>query len=572
MENRREFTFTALVLGVLLAVVFGAANAYLGLRVGLTVSASVPAAVISMGVLRFVLRRDSLLENNMVQTIGSAGESLAAGAIFTMPALYLWAQEGVCAPPEMLQLTLIALAGGILGVLMMVPLRRPLIVEEEETLVYPEGRACADVLRAGEGGAKRAGKVFLGLGAAALVKLVTDLFGWIPVTLSWSFAKIRGALGFEVSPALLGVGYVVGWRVSLLLFAGSLLGWLVLIPFFCLWQPEAARLWEDGGARAVWSAYVRYVGAGAIATGGFVSLVRSAPLFLRTFRRGRSPGKGGRCQSPLSQTPEACDRDLPLGRVLVGIGCVVLLVWLVPAVPVGFAGALLTAVFGFFFAAVSARMVGLVGSSNNPISGMTIATLVVASLVLKATGTSGAAGMVVAIAVGSLVCIVAAIAGDTAQDLKTGRILGATPWKQQVGELVGVTASALAIGGVLWLLHRAWGFGSDRISAPQAMLMKVIVEGIMEGGLPWELLLFGAGISVALCICRIPVMPFAIGLYLPVGVNATIFAGGLVRIFCDRRAGIRSEGEDPGTLLSAGLIAGEGLCGILLAVFTLMMK
>lgn len=591
MDDKREFTFTALVLGVLLAVVFGAANAYLGLRVGLTVSASVPAAVISMGVLRFVLRRDSLLENNMVQTIGSAGESLAAGAIFTMPALYLWAQEGVCAPPGMWQLALVALAGGVLGVLMMVPLRRPLIVEEEQTLVYPEGRACADVLRAGEGGAKRAGKVFLGLGAAAVVKLVTDLFGWIPATFSWSFQRIRGALGFDVSPALLGVGYVVGWRVSLLLFAGSLLGWIVLIPLFCLWKPDAVELWDGGGARAVWSAYVRYVGAGAIATGGFISLVRSMPLFLRTFRgrpshpdaptasstpsvspclRATENGEG--CLTPPAKLDDARDRDLPLGRVLAGIAAVVLLVWLVPAIPVGFTGAVLTALFGFFFAAVSARMVGLVGSSNNPVSGMTIATLVVASLVLKATGTAGAAGMVAAIAVGSLVCIVAAIAGDTAQDLKTGRILGATPWKQQVGELVGVTASALAIGGVLWLLHKAWGFGSDQISAPQATLMKVIVEGIMGGGLPWELLLIGAGIAVVLCVCRVPVMPFAIGLYLPVGINATIFAGGLLRLWCDRRAGARPEGEDPGTLVSAGLIAGEGLCGILLAVLTLAMK
>ena len=572
MDDRREFTFLSIVLGVLLAVVFGAANAYLGLRIGLTVSASVPAAVISMGVLRILLRRDSILENNMVQTIGSAGESLAAGAIFTLPALYLWAQEGLCAPPGMLQLTAIALAGGILGVLVMVPLRRPLIVEEEKTLVYPEGRACADVLRAGEAGAKRAGKVFWGLGAAGVVKLATDLLHWIPATVSWSCEKIRGALGFDVSPALLGVGYVVGWRVSLLLFTGSLLGWIVLIPLFCQWKPEAVALWENGGARAVWSAYVRYVGAGAIATGGFVSLIRSAPLFLRTFRRNPSPGNGCRSRTSPARMPETRDRDLPLGRVGAGIVCAVLLIWLVPTIPVGFTGAVLTALFGFFFAAVSARMVGLVGSSNNPVSGMTIATLVVASLVLKATGAAGAAGMVTAIVIGSLVCIVAAIAGDTAQDLKTGRILGVTPWKQQVGELVGVTASALAIGGVLWLLHRAWGFGSDQISAPQAMLMKVIVEGIMGGGLPWELLLAGAGIAVALCFCRIPVMPFAIGLYLPVGVNATIFAGGLLRLWCDRRAGGRPEGEDPGTLVSAGLIAGEGLCGILLAVLALALK
>ena len=554
----RELTGVSIVLGVVLAVVFGAANAYLGLRVGLTVSASIPAAVVSMGVLRFVLRRDSRLENNMVQTIGSAGESLAAGAIFTMPALYLWAEEGVAAPPGFFSLTVIALAGGVLGVLFMIPLRRPLIVDEEKTLVYPEGRACAEVIRAGEKGTGRASRVFAGLGLAVVVKLVTDLVRIVPASFSLPVRAIRGELGLEISSALAGVGFIVGPKISLLVFSGSFLGWMVLVPVFCAVDGGALASYESGGATAVWRDYIRFVGAGAIAAGGFHSLLRSVPLFAKTFvsswKDVRRTGEG---------------EDLPMRRVVIGVIAVIVLVAALPAVPVGVGGALLIALFGFFFAAVSARMVGLVGSSNNPVSGMTIATLVVSAFVLKTCGVVGAAGMVAAISIGSVVCIVASIAGDTAQDLKTGRILGATAWKQQLGELVGVAAAGLAIVGVLVLLHRAWGFGGDEIPAPQATLMKVIVEGIMGGTLPWKLMAVGVIIAAVLIVCRVPVMPFAIGLYLPVKLNTTIFAGGLVRGFLNRRSLRRA---DDGVLLSAGLIAGEGLCGIALAVLTLLLR
>ena len=565
-SGKKEFTLTALVLGVVLAVVFGAANAYLGLRVGLTVSASVPAAVISMGVLRFVLRRDSILENNMVQTIGSAGESLAAGAIFTLPALYLWAEERPAefAAPELLSVTLIALAGGILGVLLMVPLRRPLIVEDK-TLKYPEGCACADVLRAGEAGAKHAKNVFAGLGVAAAVKFAIGWFKWIPENVLIPVKALRGAVGFDFSPALLGVGYIVGPKVSALLFAGGMFGWMVLIPILSLVLPEAGAMWDAGNVKGIWSGYVRYVGAGAIAMGGFISLAKSAPVFLKAFRR--RTGAEDRKEADR----EDSGPDLPLKAVFAAVACVIAFIWAVPAVPVSLLGAVLIALFGFFFAAVSARMVGLVGSSNNPVSGMTIATLVVSTLVLKETGTLGAAGMVAAIAIGSVVCIVAAIAGDTAQDLKTGRLLGATPWKQQTGELVGVIASALAIGGVLVLLHKAWGFGSDAISAPQATLMKVIVEGIMDGGLPWDLIGIGAAIAAVLALLRVPVMPVAIGMYLPVGLSMTMFAGGLLRAVVARRQGDgTSKVEETGTLFSAGLVAGEGLCGIILALLALI--
>ena len=562
MKQTKELTLTAIVLGILLSVVFGAANAYLGLRVGLTVSASVPAAVISMGVLRFVLRRDSILENNMVQTIGSAGESLAAGAIFTLPALYLWAEERPAefSVPEMLSITVIALAGGILGVLLMVPLRKPLIVSDK-TLAYPEGLVCADVLRAGEAGAKHAKNVFAGLGFGVLVKLVTGGFKWIPETFLWPVRAVRGAIGFDVSPALMGVGYIVGPKVSALLFGGAMFGWMLLMPIIVATVPEAGALWDAGKVKAVWGGYVRYVGAGAIAVGGFVSLVRSLPVFLRAFKPSKSsPGED-------EESGREAGRDLPMKMVMGALACVIVFIWLVPSVPVSFVGALLIALFGFFFAAVSARMVGLVGSSNNPVSGMTIATLVVSTLVLKETGAVGATGMVAAIAIGSVVCIVAAIAGDTAQDLKTGHILGATPWKQQIGEFIGVGASALAIGGVLVLLHRAWGFGSDAISAPQATLMKVIVEGIMDGGLPWGLIGIGVALAAVLALFRVPVMPVAIGLYLPVGLSVTMFTGGLLRLAVSRRA---AKMEETGTLFSAGLVAGEGLCGVILAILALI--
>ena len=568
VKVKRELTPTALILGVILAVVFGAANAYLGLRVGLTVSASVPAAVVSMAVLRFVLRRDSILENNMVQTIGSAGESLAAGAIFTLPAIYLWAEERPMdfSAPEMLSVTLIALAGGLLGVLLMVPLRRPLIVEDK-SLTYPEGVACADVLKAGEAGAKYARNVFVGLGVGAAVKTVTGGLKWIPENFLFPVHGIRGALGFDVSPALLGVGYIVGTKVSTLLFGGTLFGWLVLLPILAVAIPGAGSAWDVQSAQHIWKHYVRYVGVGAIAMGGFISLVRSLPVFLSAFRRGGSSVIGSSVIA--DNIGDNRTLDLPMKAVVGGVAFLVLFIWLVPAIPVSFLGAVLIALFGFFFATVSARMVGLVGSSNNPISGMTIATLVVATLALRETGTTGAAGMVAAIAVGSVVCIVAAIAGDTAQDLKTGNILGATPWKQQTGEVIGVIASSLAIGGVLILLHRAWGFGSDAISAPQAMMMKSIVEGIMGDGLPWGLIAGGAVFAVVLTIFRVPVMPVAIGMYLPVGLGVTMFVGGLLRWFVDWRRGETASGEDSVTLLSAGLIAGEGLCGILLAIFTL---
>ena len=572
-----EMTVTSVIMGVILAIVFGAANAYLGLRVGMTVSASIPAAVISMGVIRVIMKKNSILESNLVQTIGSAGESLAAGAIFTMPALFLWAEEGLCDKPSLVEITLIALCGGILGVLFMVPLRNALIVKEHATLLYPEGTACADVLLAGEEGGANASTVFSGMGLAAIFKFVVDGLKLLPADVAAAFKSFKGEIGMEVYPALLGVGYIVGPKIASYMFVGSLMGWMVIIPMICLFGPDTwmypaaegttiAQLYANGGAAAIWSTYVKYIGAGAIATGGIISLIKSLPLIVTTFRDSMKSMKGSKSTSTARTA-----QDLPMQFILLGVFAMVFIIWIVPAIPVTLLGAFIIVIFGFFFATVSSRMVGLVGSSNNPVSGMAIATLLIATFAIKSSGKTGIDGMTAAIAVGSVICIIAAIAGDTSQDLKTGYLLGATPKKQQMGEMLGVVVSGLAIGGVLYLLNAAWGYGTAEIPAPQAQLMKMIVEGIMGGNLPWGLVFIGVFLAICLEILRIPVMPFAIGLYLPIYLNATIMIGGVVRGLLDRRKGVdektKTAQSTDGTLYCAGMIAGEGLVGILLAVF-----
>jgi putative OPT family oligopeptide transporter len=573
-----EFTVTSIIMGIILAVVFGAANAYLGLRVGMTVSASIPAAVISMGVIRVIMKKNSILESNIVQTIGSAGESLAAGAIFTMPALFLWAEEGLCDMPSLVEITLIALCGGVLGVLFMVPLRNALIVKEHATLLYPEGTACAEVLLAGEEGGSNAATVFSGMGLAAIFKFVVDGIKVIPADVAMAFKSFKGEIGMEVYPALVGVGYIVGPKIASFMFVGSLVGWMVIIPLICLFGPDTimypgtdtiANMYAAGGTSAIWSNYVKYIGAGAIATGGIISLIKSLPLIVGTFRDSMKSMKGGKNTSTARTA-----QDLPMNIILLGIVLMVFVIWIVPAIPVNLLGAAIIVIFGFFFATVSSRMVGLIGSSNNPVSGMAIATLLIATFAIKASGDTGINGMTAAIAIGSVICIVAAIAGDTSQDLKTGYLLGATPKKQQIAELIGVIAAALAIGGVLYLLNAAWGYGGAEVPAPQATLMKMIVEGIMGGDLPWNLVFVGVFLALGLEILRIPVMPFAIGLYLPIYLNASIMIGGVVRMFMDGRKKVDAKTKErqttDGTLFCAGMIAGEGLVGILLAILAVV--
>ena len=578
-KNMPEFTATSIILGILLAVLFGGANAYLGLRVGMTVSASIPAAVISMGVIRVILRRDSVLENNMVQTIGSAGESVAAGAIFTMPALFLWASEWGTAAPSLVEIAIIAAIGGCLGVLFMVPLRKALIVQEHGVLPYPEGQACAEVLLAGEEGGAKAGIVFKGLGIAALYKFVADGLKLFPSDVHYEIPAYAGSgVGMDVLPALLGVGYICGTKISSYLFAGGVVGWFVLMPLIVLFggstvlfpaEVTVSELYASGGSFAIWSNYIKYIGAGAVAAGGVISLIKSLPLIVRTFRDAlKGYGKGG------AGTGERTDKDLSMKVIGISVIVLALLLWLIPVVPVNLFCAFLIVIFGFFFATVSSRMVGLIGSSNNPVSGMTIATLLVTTIVLKATGQVGQAGMTAAIAIGSVICIIAAIAGDTSQDLKTGYIVGATPYKQQIGELIGVIASSVAIGAILYLLNAAWGYGSTELPAPQATLMKMIVEGVMGGNLPWNLVFVGVFIGIVVEILGIPVLPFAVGLYLPIHLSTPMMVGGIVRWIFEKKKNMDEKAKknmiENGVLYCSGLIAGEGLIGILLAVFAII--
>lgn len=576
-----EFTVVSVVLGAILAIVFGGANAYLGLRVGMTVSASIPAAVISMGIIRKILRRDSILENNMVQTIGSAGESVAAGAIFTLPALFMWAKEGLCSTPSLVEIGLIALCGGVLGVLMMIPLRSALIVKEHGVLAYPEGQACAEVLIAGEEGGAKASTVFSGLGIAAVYKFVADGLKVFPSEIAYDITPYKGSgIGIDVLPALAGVGYICGAKVSSYLFAGGVLGWFVIMPLMALFGGDLIlfpadvtvnELIADGGVSNLWGSFLRYIGAGAVACGGVLSLIKSLPLIIRTFKD--AMGDYGKGRGPASTL--RTEQDIPMKVVLLGILIISVVMWLVPAIPLNLFTALIVIVFGFFFATVSSRMVGLIGSSNNPVSGMAIATLLISTLLLKATGNDGINGMIAAIVIGGIICVIAAIAGDTSQDLKTGFLVGATPKKQQIGEIIGVAVSAVAIGAILYLLSMAWGgYGSNDLPAPQAVLMKMIVEGVMGGNLPWNLVFVGVFIALVVEVLGIPVLPFAIGLYLPIYLSVPMMLGGALRWFLEKRKyGSDKDKENvvqSGVLYSSGLIAGEGIVGILLAVLAVI--
>ncbi|WP_341878118.1 OPT family oligopeptide transporter [Defluviitalea saccharophila] len=563
-----EFTALSIVLGILLSVVFGAANAYLGLKVGMTVSASIPAAVISMTIVRVILKRKSILENNMVQTIASAGESLAAGAIFTLPALFLWGET-----PSALTMTLITLAGGVLGVLFMIPIRRYLIVQEHGKLPYPEGTACAEVLLAGEEGGSGAGLIFAGGGLGLIYKFLGDGLKLFPTEIETEISGFNGAaIGMDVLPALLGVGFIIGPKISAYMLAGAILAWLGFIPMIAFIGSDlasavfpAADLIKDLGYWGIWSNYIRYIGAGAVAAGGIISMVKSLPVMITSFRDAMK-GFGSKASGEVERT----DTDLKGKFVTIAIIVIIVLMGVLPVIPVGIMGAILVAIFGFLFVTVSSRIVGLLGSSSNPVSGMTIATLLFTTIIMKATGASGKPGMVAVLCVGAVICTAAAIAGDASQDLKTGYLIGATPWKQQLGEIVGVAASAVAIGFIMILLNNAYTFGSKELGAPQATLMKLVIEGIMDGNLPWNLVFIGVSSSIVFEVLGISSLPVAIGIYLPIHLSTPIMVGGLVKGALDLFVKNSEENKartENGILYSSGLIAGEGLMGIILAGF-----
>lgn len=565
-----EFTATAIIIGVFLSIVFGGANAYLGLRVGMTVSASIPAAVLSMAIIRLILRKESILENNMVQTIGSAGESLAAGAIFTLPAVFMWAQEGIGKVPGYATIAIVAICGGFLGIAFMIPLRKALIVKEHGTLPYPEGTACAEVLIAGEEGGSKAGLVLGGLGIAAIYKLIADGLKIFPSEVDYEVKPLPGAgIGMDVLPALAGVGYICGARIASYMTAGGVIAWFVIMPLIkqfggdIVLFPSKVPI-SEMGVWEIWSSYIRYIGAGAVATGGIISLIKSLPTIVNTFAASLKDLKGGVEKSTLRT-----DQDLSMKFVLITLVAVLVVLVATPTIPINPIAGIIIVIFGFFFATVSSRMVGIVGSSNNPVSGMAIATLLIATIILKATGNIGHPGMVTAIMIGTIICIVAAMAGDMSQDLKTGYLVGATPKKQQLGEVVGVIASGLTIAGVLYILNDGFGFGSKDIPAPQATLMKLVIEGVMGSNLPWGLVFAGVFLAIVIEILQIPVLPVAIGIYLPIHLSTPLMAGGLLRLYTEKRIKDETRAKEMvtnGILYSSGLIAGEGVVGIILGI------
>ncbi|MGM8213633.1 OPT family oligopeptide transporter [Virgibacillus sp. W0430] len=568
-EKRSEFTVVAMIIGAILAIVFGAANAYLGLIVGMTVSASIPAAVISMAILRVIMKRTSILENNIVQTITSTGESLAAGVIFTLPALFIWQLR-----PSLTTIAIIALAGGILGVVLMIPLRRALIVKEHGVLPYPEGTACAEVLVAGEEGGKGARLIFSGLGIGALFKFIVDAIKAFPSSIEWEIYKFKNAaLGMDTLPALLGVGFIIGPRIAGIMFAGAVLGWLGIIPLISYIGDFAPTAIYPGTVpisemnyHEIWGNYLRYIGAGAVAFGGIMGLVKTLPTIFSSFTEALKGFQGTDRSEPIRT-----DKDIPMSWIIgLTVAFIGILVFY-PSIKVGFVGALLLLVFGFFFATVSSRIVGIVGSSSNPVSGMTIAALIFITLVLSVIGQTGEAGMVTAIIIGSVVCIAAAIAGDTSQDLKTGYIVGATPKWQQIGQLYGVLITSIVIGFILILLDNAYGFGSSELPAPQAVLMSMIVDGIMNGDLPWNLIFIGMAAAAVVELFGIGSLPFAVGLYLPIHLTSPIMVGGIIRGIITRQnkpsgEAVLKEKTERGILLASGYIAGEALMGVLVAL------
>jgi putative OPT family oligopeptide transporter len=581
-----EFTAKAIILGVLFGLLFGASTVYLGLRAGLTVSASIPIAVLAISVLKR-LGGSTILENNIVQTIGSAGESVAAGVVFTIPALIFLVPFGP-AYFNYFQITMLTIAGGILGVLMMVPLRRALIVKEHGVLPYPEGTACAEVLVAGERGGKLAGLVFAGLGIGVLWKALSWIFNLFRTEIGYQMARTsqfpNATVAVDISPEYLGVGYVIGPKIAGIMVAGGVLAWLGLLPLLSILgqfmtepfppihpsmalNPATGRpfLISEMSPAQLWSAYIRYIGAGGVLAGGLITLARTIPTIVASARGGFSDIAARAGAGATNRT----ERDIPMAGVIGGSILLAIFLSVAPGLPTqgNFLAAVLILIFGFFFVTVSSRITGLIGSSSNPISGMTIATLILTCLLFVALGWTGDMYAPIALIVGAIVCIASANAGATSQDLKTGYIVGATPVYQQIGLIIGVLVSALIIGMTTLYMHQVFGIGSADVPAPQATLMATIINGLLNQNLPWGLVLVGIFIAVTLELCGVRSLAFAVGLYLPIATTAPIFCGGMVRWWVERKSGATQDSEiSSGTLFSSGLIAGGSIAGILFAI------
>jgi putative OPT family oligopeptide transporter len=580
-ETLTEFTLKAVVAGILLGVIFGAANTYLGLKAGLTISTSIPVAVLTVVAFRVFQAfgfSHSILETNTSQTVGSASSSVASGVLFTIPALFIWGMN-----PEWLQVSLLAMCGGLIGVLSMIPLRRFLIKGEHGRLPYPEGMACAEVLVAAEEGGKQAAGVFWGIGVGMAFQFLADGLKLVRGVFEVGLPA-RAALSISVSPPLIGVGYILGIRIATVMVAGGVLSAFIIIPGIYLWgsglteplYPEASKLIRDMSTDEIWNRYVRYIGAGAVATGGVITLIRSIPTMIESFRLGMQ--QITRQVSARAVEIERTDRDISYRTILIFLLAILAVLTFIPgilgyldSIPVRALASLLIAVFAFFFVTVSSRIVGLVGVTSNPTSGMTIAALLGTSLVFLAFGWTDMAGKATALMVGTVVAIAASIAGDTSQDLKTGFILGATPRYQQIGELIGVITSAGVVVLVVMLLHYnvPGGLGGPELPAPQATLMALVIDGVLDQNLPWLLIALGVTIGLVASAFKMPVLAFAVGVYLPLETMAAVFVGGLLRFMLTRKQK-PAEAErrrEQGILFGSGLVGGGGLTGVVLALW-----
>jgi putative OPT family oligopeptide transporter len=594
-EHLKDLNLKTALLGVILGAVFGSANAYLGLRVGLTISTAIPLAVVSVAILRLmqpVFGKPSILECNISQTAGSASSSLASGVIFTIPALFIWGYS-----PSLLQITALAICGGITGILLMIPLRPFLIVKEHKNLPYPEGTAAAEVLIAANEGGSTAKNVFMGLGVGAVYKSLYSLFHLWPETIGVRIPFVKKALvSLSASPALLGVGYILGRRIGAIMVGGGLLSWVIIIPFIAYrygdtaiaqgtldylrakgLDPSVTLIGELSEGR-IWDAYIRIIGAGAVAAGGIITVIKAIPTMVDSLKVGLSELRASAAQ--LKEGKLRTEQDLSIRWVIGGITLVIAAVTFIPGIigehtflVMRFLSALAIALFAFCFVTVSSRIVGMIGVSSNPTSGMVIVTLLGVGLIFAALGWTDLTGKITALTIGTIVCVAASIAGDISQDLKSGYLLGATPRKQQTVELIGAAGAAFFVCLAVVYLGRAYGFGSDALPAPQAMLMKTVLDGVLGGNLRWDLVGVGAGFAILMFIVRIPPLPFAVGMYLPLETMTPLFLGGLMRHYVDRKfhmEGAEEQGKDQGVLLGSGFIAGEGMMGVVIAVIAVI--
>jgi len=594
----RDFNPKTVILGVFLGAVFGSANAYLGLRVGLTISTAIPLAVVSVAILRMltpVFGKSTILECNISQTAGSASSSLASGIIFTIPALFIWGYD-----IPLYQMTLLAMCGGIMGELFMIPLRNFLIVKEHYNLPYPEGTASAEVLIAATGGGSTATNVFKGLGIGALYKgLISLLYLW-PSRVFIHLPLIKkGVIGVSTTPALLGVGYILGRRIATIMVGGGLVSWVLIIPIIA-WKFGDSEIWPNTlaylkssdpnltatligqlSAKQIWEGYIRIIGAGAVAAAGIITVAKSIPTMINSLKIGIRELRTSASQLDAGRL--RTERDLSIKYVLLGVSIVVLLVTFIPGI-IGhntqllmrFCSALAIAVFAFCFVTVSSRIVGMIGVSSNPTSGMAIVTLLGTGLIFKLLGWTDLTGKITALTIGTIVCISASIAGDISQDLKAGFLLGATPRKQQISEMFGAVGSAFFVCLAVYYLGKAYGFGTDELPAPQATLMKTVLDGVLDGNLRWDLVGIGAAFSVLVIFFKIPPLPFAVGMYLPLYTMTPVFIGGMLRYFIEKKYGGDKNkverGKDQGILLGSGFIAGEGLMGVVVAVIAVIIS